>query len=1323
MDLINSGTDEETMVDLEEIDTGHALIDLQPLHVHQDLYHLTGCFMDIGDLISLKHPYRGRNDEWVAELKKKLVEKGFLKTVGVIKVVFLDAVPTATLVIPGTHIKEKVSIADGFHLIEALRELLEDPMHKAKFEELCRALPVTVHVRKDGRAINNREALSLASYYNDSTSFVKRASFRDKVQESVSVLRCLQDAGYKLKELTIASVLKSLDHVQHLKHLQPRTKVRYAQIALNLAVNEEHFKMVMAFLQENNHVGVTHISCNVLLTADDPTFVKFCLLSLKQKLKGRSEVPFETVRLDFFKCVENLYKSILQRCSEDNVDPSKLFEYHVELSDKSTTPFMDWVSLLMTRFLSKRVKSKEGVFQNKLTTVKKKLEEILPNVAPPAPEVPEVTQTISEKSGRNAAAGAQATQDNDVVMVDVGTVADGNEEGVENGGAPASKAYSLRTRGENTSSEPSDARKSLTVQGSGKKRKGKRPPTKKQKTLTPSNGGTASRSSALIGTTRKESQSINLLQSLSKEQFNRVVNRLGYFAVRRRSNSISEPTQPTREFEEATDMFDDEIPAELPCGVLPSNNSRAPVEPPEGKKALKPDDCPYYLNLNMIDKDNKDIFDLHAYLNSACMPPQHRSHVLLNDKKVLFKNQCQLWWSLNRNIAITKSNKEIQSELRTVYTDVDVLPSGNAAKELYSRSLLGDVKGLMKEHEMELKMQGFTIFQGVLEDLPQVSDSSLFKTLESNDESAEELSSSIFPGDRSWAKTLNGHFQKSFSDFIAGGGAGNQFKYIANTGKATDEEEAHNLNGRWQGTRASVVDDLERTDEGVGIAKRKALFEVRVGLLLAMLNLSDQENPQSAMYCPDTGCRPLGSSNKSVRQTFHSDQEIMGYVKTILEERNPGYFIVGTGANPGCLWTVEGSHRDIAKSKLSRLALMSSSKWADLQSIPPLSVFIGRGDLQHAGPASTDFPIFSNDTNVRLHMYCFPKGTPFPNAIHILSDYQPNVRTDTTSLCDSSSSGHDDIPDAEDDEDDEDPGDIGGDDDDDDDDMDDMDDMGRGGVTDRNDDEEEDGSVHDGEDEEEEESEDDDSSRRRKTSLGCRANNSNGRRDEDSDDDSGRDRTTGNRPTTKRPGPGHKPQSSKNTQGNGRNKSNSGNAGTVSGRKRKHVTFATNGSEDTSLPFTSDQRRPYKTYTRIPKAPRRVIKQERTELAMEDEEEEGRQESEATDDSDDESSGSESSGMNHKKRTTNVFWKLKKIKKEDGNLFHPTPSDMHYAGDMPATIAPRSTPDRNASKSGTKRPSSGRVLHGHSFVYNSSKKSSPHRNEGTYTLRSGKMRS
>ena len=285
-----------------------------------------------------------------------------------------------------------------------------------------------------------------------------------------------------------------------------------------------------------------------------------------------------------------------------------------------------------------------------------------------------------------------------------------------------------------------------------------------------------------------------------------------------------------------------------------------------------------------------------------------------------------------------------------------------------------DCTPYLHDRKQELINKGYTMFDG------------LFK--EFGGKKFHRLKSL---GTHQWFDDLIKYFNNAFKRSTTTGSQ--DFQSIANVGDEEDKPNARQGIGRYQSSNKCVMDHME-TKENVTYAKYRALADVRMGMALNMLNLSTQAHKIQAMVCPDTGSRCLVTTKGCPRQDIHSDRDAMGAQATIVEKKNPGYFTVATGQQAAFIWAVPGSHISIARTDQKDIFSLNAVSTAEKVRISPYSLFIGRGDLQHAGAGRNDYLTFK-EPQYRLHSMFFPDGDQFPNNIKFVENYQPHFSGDT----------------------------------------------------------------------------------------------------------------------------------------------------------------------------------------------------------------------------------------------------------------------------------------------------------------------------------------
>jgi len=140
------------------------------------------------------------------------------------------------------------------------------------------------------------------------------------------------------------------------------------------------------------------------------------------------------------------------------------------------------------------------------------------------------------------------------------------------------------------------------------------------------------------------------------------------------------------------------------------------------------------------------------------------------------------------------------------------------------------------------------------------------------------------------------------------------------------------------------------------------------------------------IYCPDTGSRLLfNTSADGKEQIAHMDYVVPA--GTPLDPctgalREPPYFVETTSAQVTPLWILDNSHRYVAKSVEARTRIAKDAK-LNLKFIPPWSIVIIRGDMDHGGGSgkmAAKFP--GNGRCPRGHFYGGRIGIGLPDSIN-----------------------------------------------------------------------------------------------------------------------------------------------------------------------------------------------------------------------------------------------------------------------------------------------------------------------------------------------------
>lgn len=142
------------------------------------------------------------------------------------------------------------------------------------------------------------------------------------------------------------------------------------------------------------------------------------------------------------------------------------------------------------------------------------------------------------------------------------------------------------------------------------------------------------------------------------------------------------------------------------------------------------------------------------------------------------------------------------------------------------------------------------------------------------------------------------------------------------------------------------------------VARRRTVQDVWIGWLCSLMNLD--EGGKYRIQFPDHGCRYLYTPEGAMRQVGHQDFPVNA-------EKGHGYFVITTSDKPRPLYVCESSHKFVFYTEEDRLLDMAHTLVLEKIIIPPNSVFIGHGYLQHAGA--------EGDNNMCDHKYLPPVGT------------------------------------------------------------------------------------------------------------------------------------------------------------------------------------------------------------------------------------------------------------------------------------------------------------------------------------------------------------
>lgn len=207
---------------------------------------------------------------------------------------------------------------------------------------------------------------------------------------------------------------------------------------------------------------------------------------------------------------------------------------------------------------------------------------------------------------------------------------------------------------------------------------------------------------------------------------------------------------------------------------------------------------------------------------------------------------------------------------------------------------------------------------------------------------------------------------------------------IINTGDP-DSDAKMRTEGRCRfSTTKDGMIHFEDNPDLAWVVKKRALLDARIGQVIRAMNLDPAVAPgwyDPEMTVPRTGGRFLLTGEGCPRQTTHQDFPTRSSM-----EKCPGYFALATGMHSTPIWACENSHLYVFGTAKEIRAFSKAAKLKKII-IPPYSLFIGRGDLTHAGAGFGDSSVPNG--LLRYHIYFAPRGVRIEDGVHRIGIFRP----------------------------------------------------------------------------------------------------------------------------------------------------------------------------------------------------------------------------------------------------------------------------------------------------------------------------------------------
>ena len=333
--------------------------------------------------------------------------------------------------------------------------------------------------------------------------------------------------------------------------------------------------------------------------------------------------------------------------------------------------------------------------------------------------------------------------------------------------------------------------------------------------------------------------------------------------------------------------------------------------------------------------------DPTPYLRAVHVPFGHQANYLFADKHVNFIRNLAQFWGTYAQLRDLRTVGDYREDI-TVLTHISTVHNSPLSM------------GFFNAKRTELEHRGFTI-------LPDIADPT--NHLFFNNPNPPFDIPADFP--RTTQTEMFEAVQKTFDKHMAldHDENSNWHSIFNHTGDKDDIDRTKGV-ARFSTGRAFSVNYLNR-DENVWMSRYRAFMDIYLGQICHRMNIHTLN--ENKLRFPVTGGRFLLTGADSPAQVGHNDFDHR-------QQTGPGFFIIVTGFEGASIWVAEGSHKYVnyperKKNKWARIQRMS------LEQIPPHSIFIGHGYVQHAGAG------WSGNHNLRYHIYLIPDGHKLKNAV------------------------------------------------------------------------------------------------------------------------------------------------------------------------------------------------------------------------------------------------------------------------------------------------------------------------------------------------------
>ena len=877
-------------------------------------------------------------------LAKDFDSNGYLSSQGEISVIYFSQDHT-TPPSSGSIVEEPVYVVDGLHRRWAFDHLQASSI---SWKTFCEQLPATIWTRVDGLAITFFELLAISNFLNHTAQQFRALTFRDAMYTVVSAATLFStDASIPKQEITSTQLANCLNSTKVLGNIGYRQLQKYAQVGMQLIRSESNFDAFMKSWKSCPRLALSHLTTNALANMDDECY-KLSLQCVCVRIAAKASGDFASYRLHFFHCMKILY-SVLQEVSlkleltvpmllDKAIDVSRTEQKTVRETIMSQMIFyrkyqnFDTANQQKKNTLLGRLNKS---FKNQFKATEESFDEIQPQDPQPQQPQPSAVPSIHEPEEGRVIRQSKRLRN------------------------PTPAGPSVETIDEDIQDEDSEPSK----KNPKKKTKGKK---KKKKTLEELDDSSDDEveevpvpvpvTTTTTTTTGKEEDLVEVLKKMDREDLKSLLNKIeADITFRSQPVQRDEPSgvanQPStivttggrKKFTDSNEPFKDSIPTTIPFGY------ERPLD-------YTGDPLPTWLHfLRIIPSrwpQQNPIGHVQPWLHSIHIPKQHRANIVLDVNDLRWAHHQTFWRATSNYI------KENGMRINPVSEAISSLSDKNIFLTCMENDLQAHEYFWQKKEELDLK--GCCILDDFVKDhdQPDDLDNPILKSVSTKFlMDLRKYTLDTFPSD----SVLKNASKRKLWDTII------------NVGAVEDERRSKKGEGRFTSTHAAMTGEMEKKNT-VWACKARALLDVRIATAISALRVHDNKKSEPGLFTPKTGGRWLITSKGCQRQQVHSDFPTLT-AQEHLDRKSPGYFTITTGEHAVPLWIAPESHRMLAVEE-------SSNPFpVNLIHIPPFSIFIGRGDVLHAGAGYNDTP--RPNTYLRYHMYFVPSSFSLPDGVFL----------------------------------------------------------------------------------------------------------------------------------------------------------------------------------------------------------------------------------------------------------------------------------------------------------------------------------------------------